>query len=151
MTPLWNYLLTAVLAAFLALTISALAARVRFSAPRKAGLALDLLFLLPLAIPLEILVSMVGFPDGSMSELLAVTLLAVMEIICALPVFYLCAVMGFRRVDREAIDAARLQGLGRCGIFWRLFFPAAWPWLLGGLAVGLFRAAFLAAFIPMFR
>lgn len=122
MTPLWNSLQTASITVALAFLLATGAARVRFSASRGLRTTLDVLFLLMLVLP-SWLISFFHF--GNIPTLMAAEML---------PFFYFCAAMGFRHVNREAMDAARLQGLGQCGIFWRLFFPAAWPWLLGGLA-----------------
>ena len=55
--------------------------------------------------------------------------------------------MGFRRVDRETIEAARLQGLGHCGIFWRVWFPVAWKWLTAGMLLGLIRSALFGVMV----
>jgi len=140
MEPLWISLLAAVISAFVASLIGALAARVRFSAQRGLRWALDILFLLPLAIPgiVPVLVwDIIWHPSTP-------AMITAGEALSALPVFYLCAIMGFRKVARETIDAAQLQGLGRCGIFWRVFLPVAWKWLLGGFAIGLWRGVCLA-------
>ena len=117
--------------------IASAAARLRFSAPHRLRLAVDILFLLSLALPAPLVVSTaIHCPDVSVEDLFA-----------AIPLFYLCALMGFRRVEAETVEAARLQGLGRCGIFWRVYFPAAWPWLTVGLALGCFRSGILLALI----
>ena len=151
MEPLWKFLVVAVLSAIYASIISALAARVRFSAPRGLALALDIVCLLPLAVPGIVafcLPSLVGHLFGRSLELAASPeRMVASEVMLALPVFYFSAIMGFRKVARETIDAARLQGLGPCGIFCRVFFPPAWPWLLGGFLVGLSRGVFLALYI----
>jgi len=150
MEPLWNLLLVALISAIVASMISALAARVRFSASRSLALALDIFFLLPLAIPgimafyPPILVCYIFAhpiePYASPEAMVAT------EMLWALPVFYLSAIMAFRKIPRETIDAARVQGLGACGIFCRVFLPPAWPWLLGGFLVGLSRGLLLALF-----
>ena len=75
----------------------------------------------------------------------------VADVLMALPVFYLCAIMGFRQVRPEWIDVARLQGVGRCGIFWRVWFPVAWPWLVAGIAIGFLRAGSLIVLINFYK
>lgn len=142
MEPLWISLLAAVASVLIALTISALAAWVRFSAKPSLRWALDILFLLQLAFSPFTLVY-IACRWFAHSENIAF----VMESIAALPLFYFCAILGFRKVAPETMDAARLQGLGRCGIFWRVFFPPAWPWLAAGLGLGLVRSLILLALL----
>lgn len=113
--------------------IATAAARLRFSSPRGLRAVVDVLFLLPLALPSPFLVAWtLGCSDFSLEDLFA-----------AIPLFYLCALMGFRRVEAETREAARLQGLGPCGRFWRVDFPVAWRWLAAGLALGCFRSSLL--------
>ncbi|MCX6966759.1 MAG: ABC transporter permease subunit [Verrucomicrobia bacterium] len=142
MEPLGISLLAAPFWAFVFLLISAMAARLRFSASRGLRTRLDILFLLPLAIP-EFAVLCAPFLDlgPGPSAILA------LDLIWAVPVFYLCAIMGFRKVSQETVDAARLQGLGQCGIFWRVFFPVAWPWLLASIGVVFIRGALLGGLL----
>ncbi|MEI8233619.1 MAG: ABC transporter permease subunit [Verrucomicrobiota bacterium] len=148
MNLLWPSILLYLAAMLAAWALATLAARIRFSARRGLRVALDVLFLLPLAFPsatpgYAIIIPFL-FKPVSQSMLSVAT---GVECLFLLPIFYLCAVMGFRRVDRETIEAARLQGVGRCGIFWRVFGPVAWPWLVAGFALGWFRIAFLLTFL----
>ena len=140
MEPLWNSLLAAFVSVLIALTISALAARVRFSASPSLRWVLDILFLLPLAVPtlLANVLSLAAYKNS---------MLFWIDSVFSLPLFYLCAIMGFRKIVRETIDAARLQGLGCCGIFWRVIFPPACPWLAAGLGLGLLRGLILLALL----
>lgn len=134
MDPLWILLQTTIATLLVAL-ISFSAARIRFSLPRTSRTALDILFLAPLALsPAALVYVAVCFLGQSERIVIAE------DAITAIPIFYLCAWMGFRRVQSLWIDAARLQGLGRCGIFWRVWFPPALPWLAAGLILGLLRA-----------
>lgn len=147
MEPLWISLLTVLIAAGVASLLSAIAARIRFSTSRGLGSVLDLIFLLPLAIP-EIMAFFVPHficdMLGTMPRNSAPTpVIIITELFWTLPVFYLCAIMGFRKVSQELIDAARLQGLRSCGIFFRVFFPQGYPWLLGGFIIGLSRGIFV--------
>ncbi|GEM_PF-5831840 len=109
--------------------IATACARARFSAPRNLKLALDALVLLLLALP-NVLASAPNL-----------AYLAIFEQVAIFPIFYVCAVIGFSKVDRETLDAVRLQGLGLCGSFWRIFFPAARGWILCGLGVAFLRQA----------
>ena len=111
--------ITIFLAFFLA---SVTAARARFSSPRWLQWVLDVLFLLPMAVPL------VGYVGHNLT---------------LLPLFYFAAAYGFSKVDRTVLDAARMQGMGRCGTFWRVFFPAARGVLGVALLVGICRIVWL--------
>jgi len=107
------------LVAFLAFA----AARLRFCAPRWLRILLDILFLFPFLIP--------------------------WPLFNIISIQYLCGIMGLRKVQQEQLDVARLQGLGFCGCFWRVTFPAARFWLLAGLAVGWIQAALGFVFFAM--
>ena len=109
--------------------IGVIAARIRFSASRQLRLTLDILFLLPLAIP-DIVIWFY--------QIQGVTIMPT-EVLWTLPVFYFLSVMKFRKIAPEMLDAVQLQGLGQCGIFWRVFFPLARLWILGGFAIGILR------------
>ena len=76
------------------------AARIRFSCPSWLRWTLDGLFLLMLVV----------LPSDELFFIL---------------LFYAAALYGFSKVDRTVLDAARMQGMGVCGTFWRVFFPAA--------------------------
>lgn len=139
MSLFWNTLLTNAAATTAAALLAFAAARMRFSVPRGFRTALDILFLLPLALP------SIAFGFIAAQELRL--LITIGDNVATLPLYYLCAWMGFRKVRLECIDAARLQGLGTCGIFWRVWFPVAWPWLAAGLALGILRSVLLIALV----
>ena len=127
MTELWvNLVISSIVSTAFVLLIATVAARVRFSASRSLRRVLDVIFFLPLLTPLELI-------GGTCRNILLV------EGGAMLPILYLCGILGFRKVERETLDAALLQGMGACGTFWRFFVPAAWRWLLGGAAVLLVR------------
>ena len=133
MEPIWITPQASWIATLLAALVAFSAARIRFLLQKSPRTALDILFLLPLALPSLFVINLkIHCPDLSVEDTLS-----------TLPLFYLCALMGFRKVSRETVDAARLQGFGHCGIFWHVWFPTAWLWLVCGLALGLFRNALL--------
>ncbi len=133
---LWlHFLIQVIIVAAVLFFIATAAARMRFSAPRGVRWGLDIVFLLPLALPLNLL---------ALSSF-------VYEGIAVLPILYVCGIAGFRNVNRETLEAARLQGMGNCGAFWRLFVPAARFWLLGGMAIVVVRLLILYAVIKKLR
>ena len=137
MDPLSISLQTTIATLLVAL-ISFSAARIRFSLSRTPRTVLDILFLAPLVLPPVLLIySALHFLGQSQSERGVIA----EDALTAIPIFYLCAWMGFRRVQSLWVDAARLQGLGSCGIFWRVWFPPARSWLAAGLVLGLLRAS----------
>jgi len=103
--------------------VSVAAARMRFFSLCGAQWVLDILFLLPLAIPYVALAKI---------DLLT-------EYLFLLSLFYFAAVYGFSKVDRTVLDAARMHGMGVCGTFWRVFFPAARKFLCVAFLLGLCR------------
>jgi ABC-type Fe3+ transport system permease subunit len=125
-------LLSSLIATALLSLIAAAAARLRYSASKGLRIALDILFFLPLLVPIE-------WISGTCRNIV------LEEGGALLPFLYLCGILGFRSVERETIEAARLQGSGPCGIFWRVFWPGAWPWLLGGAAVLFTRLVLVVA------
>lgn len=128
-------LITAVIDTVIALLIAAAAARARFSATGVVRWVLDIIFLFPLLLPLRL------FQTGS-------CVFSDLDALATLPILYLCAVAGFRNVNRETLEAAKLQGMGRCGTFWRFFVPTGWKWLLGGAALLFIRLVVAAMLFP---
>ncbi|MEI6560890.1 MAG: hypothetical protein WCO68_02275 [Verrucomicrobiota bacterium] len=133
MQPPWIHLIISCVVSTVLLTfVAAGAARIRFSAPKGLRQVLDILFFSPLLVP-------AFFIHGTYMNIVYG------EAAILLPILYLCGILGFRKVERETLDAARLQGLGMCGTFWRIFVPTAWLWLLGGAGVLLFRLLWVCA------
>ncbi len=60
--------------------------------------------------------------------------------ICALVVFFPLVVtttLGLRGLDRDVLDAARVEGAGRWALFWQIELPLALPSILAGLRASL--------------
>jgi NitT/TauT family transport system permease protein len=60
--------------------------------------------------------------------------------LCALIVFFpmvVTTVLGLRGLDREVLDAARVEGAGRWSLLWRIELPLALPSILAGLRTSL--------------
>ncbi len=53
---------------------------------------------------------------------------------------YLNLVTGVRQVDRKLIEVGHIFGLGPLGLVWRIFLPAATPYALAGLRIGVGQA-----------
>ncbi|XHR29269.1 MAG: hypothetical protein ACFUZC_01640 [Chthoniobacteraceae bacterium] len=132
MTSFWlNTALTIVVSTLVLVAIAAAAARIRFSASCGVRWVLDVIFLLPLILPLQ------AIPVNSTSDMFRNLML--IEAGNMLPILYLAAIAGFRNVSREVLESARLQGMGSCGTFWHFFVPAGREWLLGGAALVVIR------------
>lgn len=62
------------------------------------------------------------------------------QMFVAAPFFVKSAVAGFTRVEREAEEAAQLDGADAGTVFWRITMPLAWPALFGGAIMTWARA-----------
>ena len=138
-----HLLISAVITTVIVLMVAAAAARARFSASRGVRLALDIVFLSPLVLPLELI-------RPSICLYFGICTLPNLDPVRMLPILYFCAIAGFRNVNSETLEAAKLQGMGRCGTFWRFFVPTGWKWLLGGAALLLIRLVVAAVLFPSF-
>ncbi len=61
-------------------------------------------------------------------------------VLCALIVFFPTAIttaLGLRLLDRDVVDAARVEGAGRWALLWRIEAPLALPSVLAGLRASL--------------
>lgn len=145
MDPLWNFFF-ATIATLVAALISFAAARLRFSLSPMARTLLDVLFLAPLVTPPSLLAWLL-FAVNIKNEIV----LLAGDTLTAVPILYLCAWIGFRRVRQEWIDAARIQGDGPCGLFWHVWFPTARLWLLAGFVLALLRAWVLPVLLFAFK
>lgn len=61
-------------------------------------------------------------------------------ILCALLVFfpiYVTTVLGLQTLDRDVLDAARMDGVGSGAMLWHIEFPLAMPSVLAGVRNGL--------------
>ncbi len=62
------------------------------------------------------------------------------QMFVAAPFFVKAAIAGFARVERDAEEAAQLDGADSWTIFWRITIPLAWPALSGGAIMTWARA-----------
>ncbi|MGZ6388805.1 MAG: ABC transporter permease [Ktedonobacterales bacterium] len=61
-------------------------------------------------------------------------------VLCALIVFFptvVMTVLGLRTLDRDVLDAARVEGAGRWALLWHIELPLALPSILAGLRTSL--------------
>jgi molybdate transport system permease protein len=142
----WISLQTSGIATLLAFVVAVLIARVRGGLGKPARFVLDAFFLLLLLLPSGVsifIVRSLGFfvaralgGGAWLNSLIGLKL----HVIAAVSVIYFCARMGFRKTSPALVEAARMQGFGPCGTFWRIEIPLAWHWLLAGLLIGFLRA-----------
>jgi molybdate transport system permease protein len=62
------------------------------------------------------------------------------QMFVAAPFFVKSAITGFMRVEREAEEAAQIDGAGDWTVFWRITLPLSWPALFGGAIMTWARA-----------
>jgi raffinose/stachyose/melibiose transport system permease protein len=124
---LFNSVLIALIAVTVVVTVSAMAAYVfaRFSFPGREALftlfALGLLFPAAVAIlPLYILLRAIGLLDNPLGVALPQAAFGIPLTIVILRPF-------FRSIPAELEDAARIDGCGMFGFFWRVLLPLARP------------------------
>ena len=150
MAPYWIFLANAaLLVAVLFSAIAAIwAAQTRLSVTGRLGLLMDFVLLLPLVLPSETLGFLLRIPlfpcvlflgrffHNGIGTYIGVPLGWAVE---AFSPIYLCMLLGFLRVKGELLDAARMQGLGGWGKFWRVLLPSSWQWFLPGIGLGVLR------------
>jgi molybdate transport system permease protein len=60
--------------------------------------------------------------------------------VIAFPLIYRAALGGFEQIDKQLLDAARVEGASETEIFWYLALPLAMPGILGGTVLAFARA-----------
>jgi molybdate transport system permease protein len=68
------------------------------------------------------------------------TAVVLAQLFVAAPFYVKSAMAGFAKVDRDAEDAAALDGAGALTVFRRITIPLAWPALFGGAVMTWARA-----------
>jgi molybdate transport system permease protein len=60
--------------------------------------------------------------------------------VIAFPLIYRAATSGFEQIDKQLLDAARVEGASETEVFWYLALPLAMPGILGGTVLAFARA-----------
>jgi molybdate transport system permease protein len=60
--------------------------------------------------------------------------------VIAFPLIYRAALGGFEQIDKQLLDAARVEGASEAEVFWYLALPLAMPGILGGTVLAFARA-----------
>jgi len=150
--PLWISLKTATVATLVAFALAVLLARYRLTTNRITGNILDGVMLLPLALPptvIGLLLLLLFGRESLIGEFLErygwavvfswkATVLA--SLVMALPILYHTIAAGFRQIDRELIDTARLFGSSEWHTLWNVMLPLAWPSIAAGAMLAFMRA-----------
>lgn len=76
-------------------------------------------------------------------------------VIVSFPLMYRSAKAGFEQIDQNMIEEAKMMGLGKWGILWKILFPCTFPSILSGMILSTTRGlgeygatAMLAGNIP---
>jgi molybdate transport system permease protein len=144
----WTTTTTLLLTLALGMPLAYVLARRRFPLRRVVVALAELPIVLPPAVAgLALLVTFGrrGLVGGLLTPLgitLPFTALAVIVVqtFVAVPFFIRSAQVGFQLVPREIEEAARVDGAGGLGLFWRVTLPLAMRSVLVGLAFGWARA-----------
>lgn len=168
-SPVWISLKTTVCASTITFVFGILAAwAVMFMKGKKLKAAVDGILTIPLVLPPTVagffLLWMFGArrPIGRILEEVfgvriafswVATVLA--AVIVSFPLMYRSAKAGFEQIDQNMIEEAKMLGLGRWGILWKILFPCTFPSVLSGMILSTTRGlgeygatAMLAGNIP---
>ena len=167
-SPVWISLKTTVCASVITFVIGILAAwAVMFIKGRKLKAAVDGILTIPLVLPPTVagffLLWLFGArrPIGSFVEevfgfRIAFSWVATVlsAVVVSFPL-YRSAKAGFEQIDQNMIEEAKMLGLGKWGILWKILFPCTFPSILSGMILSTTRGlgeygatAMLAGNIP---
>lgn len=168
-SPVWISLKTTVCASVITFVIGILAAwAVMFIKGRKLKAAVDGILTIPLVLPPTVagffLLWLFGArrPIGSFVEevfgfRIAFSWVATVlsAVVVSFPLMYRSAKAGFEQIDQNMIEEAKMLGLGKWGILWKILFPCTFPSILSGMILSTTRGlgeygatAMLAGNIP---
>ena len=168
-SPVWISLKTTACASAVTFVLGILAAwAVMFIKGRRLRAVVDGILTIPLVLPPTVagffLLYLFGArrPIGSFVEDVFgfriafswfATVLA--AVIVSFPLMYRSAKAGFEQIDQNMIEEAKMMGLGKWGILWKILFPCTFPSILSGMILSTTRGlgeygatAMLAGNIP---
>lgn len=168
-SPVWISLKTTACASAVTFVLGILAAwAVMFIKGRQLKAVVDGILTIPLVLPPTVagffLLYLFGArrPIGSFVEDVFgfriafswfATVLA--AVIVSFPLMYRSAKAGFEQIDQNMIEEAKMMGLGKWGILWKILFPCTFPSILSGMILSTTRGlgeygatAMLAGNIP---
>ena len=109
-----------------------------------------------LSLPLVLPPTVVGFillvfcgsngPLGKLFSLFDVKLIftvkgaVIAAVVCSFPIMYRTARGAIDQIEGDLIDAARVMGLGRAGVLFKVIVPLSWPVLVSGALLSFARA-----------
>ena len=152
-SPVWISLKTTVCASVITFVIGILAAwAVMFIKGRKLKAAVDGILTIPLVLPPTVagffLLWLFGArrPIGSFVEevfgfRIAFSWVATVlsAVVVSFPLMYRSAKAGFEQIDQNMIEEAKMLGLGKWGILWKILFPCTFPSILSGMILSTTR------------
>ena len=164
-SPVWISLKTTVCASVITFVIGILAAwAVMFIKGRKLKAAVDGLLTIPLVLPPTVagffLLWLFGArrPIGSFVEevfgfRIAFSWVATVlsAVVVSFPLMYRSAKAGFEQIDQNMIEEAKMLGLGKWGILWKILFPCTFPSILYLSLIAFLREILAEQFFHLFR
>ena len=145
---LWTTALTVLLSVTLGTPITLLLARRSFPGKTLLDTLLDLPIVLPPVVAGVALLLTFGRTGllGAPLELAGISIafspaaVVLAQLFTSAPLYLRTAKAGFLSVALEVEDAARVDGAGEFGVFWRVTWPLAFPFLLEGMVLTWARA-----------
>lgn len=164
-SPVWISLKTTVCASVITFVIGILAAwAVMFIKGRKLKAAVDGILTIPLVLPPTVagffLLWLFGArrPIGSFVEevfgfRIAFSWVATVlsAVVVSFPLMYRSAKAGFEQIDQNMIEEAKMLGLGKWGILWKILFPCTFPSILSGMILSTTRGLGSTGRLPCWR
>ena len=152
-SPVWISLKTTVCSSVITFVLGIVAAwAVMFIKSKKWKAAVDGFLTIPLVLPPTVagffLLWLFGArrPIGSFVEEAfgfriafswVATVLA--AVVVSFPLMYRSAKAGFEQIDQNMIEEAKMLGLGKWGILWKILFPCTFPSILSGMILSTTR------------
>ncbi|TAK51314.1 MAG: molybdate ABC transporter permease subunit [Bacteroidetes bacterium] len=146
-SPIWISLKVVVVATLVTALAGIMLARWRMTYQGKLASVLDIIFILPLALPPTVIGLVLLLAFGNSSPVSAVINIiftwhaaVVASIIVSFPLMYQTALASFKQIDATLIDLARIDGFSEWKILWRVMVPLAWHGLAAGATLSFVRA-----------
>lgn len=152
-SPVWISLKTTACASVITFILGILAAwLVMFIKNRHVKAIVDGILTIPLVLPPTVagffLLYIFGAkrPMGNfMEDILGIRIafswLATVfaAVVVSFPLMYRSVKAGFEQIDQNMIEEAKIMGLGRWGILWKILFPCTFPSILSGMILSTAR------------
>ena len=151
-TPVFLSLKTAAAATAISFLLGIFAGRWRLTMRQGAGIFLDGVLMLPLALPPTVvglgllLLFGRGSPVGELLGRFGASIVftwpaaVIAATVMALPIMYQSTRAAFAQLDTCLLDTARIFGFSEMRLLWQVMLPLAWPGVAAGTVLTFLRA-----------